>query len=412
VSIETLCVTWLCVANLSGLPSVSGLGRFILLFFVALVYAIGANKIELLRRYVAEVTFAGVASLWCMAAALILPVGLAGAFAALLYGHALFRIIRTKSGRLFQQIYVAATDVLATMAAASVVAYFGAGEGHMSSGLLGAIAVVLAMITYPVVQQTLVTTVIYLVARASRPVPLREVMLSRDDQVMEFATFSLAVLLAIALVFAPLLSPLVLVLIVVLRRSALVQELQVQATRDAKTGLLNAGAWRQEADRHIVRAERLNGSMSVVMLDLDHFKVLNDTYGHPAGDATLKAVADCLTEALRGYDAIGRYGGEEFIALLNEADATVSAVVADRLCARIRALDLPHGGKVTASIGVGVGKAGKHGLDELISVADKALYVAKGAGRDQVYIESAPLPSPATAHRAVRVQSVKPTQPH
>ena len=103
VSIETLCVTWLCVANLSGLPSVSGLGRFILLFFVALVYAVGANKIELLRRYVAEVTFASVASLWCMAAALILPVGLAGAFAALLYGHALIRIIRTKSGRPFQQ---------------------------------------------------------------------------------------------------------------------------------------------------------------------------------------------------------------------------------------------------------------------------------------------------------------------
>ena len=196
------------------------------------------------------------------------------------------------------------------------------------------------MVTYPVVQQTLVTSVIYIVSNASRRVPLREVMLSRDDQMMEFATYSLAVLLAIAVVFAPLLSPLVLVLIVVLRRSALVQELQVQATRDAKTGLLNAGAWRQEAERQIVRAERLHGSMSVVMLDLDHFKVLNDTYGHPAGDATLQAVASCLTEALRGYDAIGRYGGEEFIALLNEADETVSTAVAERLCARIRGLDL------------------------------------------------------------------------
>jgi diguanylate cyclase (GGDEF)-like protein len=412
VSIETLCVTWLCLANLSGLPSVSGLGRFILLFFVALVYAVGASKIELLRRYVAEVTFTSVASLWCMAAALILPVGLAGAFATLLYGQSFIRTMRTKSGRPFQFIYVASTDVLATMAAASVVAYFGAGEGHMSGGVVGALAVVLAMITYPAVQQTLVTTVIYLVSKASRRVSLREVMLSRDDQVMEFATYSLAVLLAIALVFAPLLSPLVLVLIVVLRRSALVQELQVQATRDAKTGLLNAGAWRQEAERHIVRAERLHGSMSVVMLDLDHFKVLNDTYGHPAGDATLKAVADCLTEALRGYDAIGRYGGEEFIALLNEADENVSTAVAERLCARIRSLDLPHGGTVTASIGVGVGKAGKHGLDELISVADKALYVAKGAGRDQVYVDAAPQPSPATVHRVVRVPNSKPKLPH
>jgi diguanylate cyclase (GGDEF)-like protein len=396
LSIETLCVTWLFVANIVAPPTVSGLARFVLLFFVALVYAEGANKIELLRRYVAEVTFTSVASLWCMAAAIILPVGLAGAFAALLHSHSLVRIIRSKSGRPFQAFYVASTDIMATMAAGSVLAYFGVGNGHIS-GSLGAIAVVLAMFTYPLIQQTLVTSVIYLVSRASRRVRLREVMLSRDDQIMEIATLALAVLLGIALVYAPLLSPMVLILVVVLRRSALVQELQVQATRDAKTGLLNAGAWRQEAERQIVRAERLNQPISVVMLDLDHFKVLNDTYGHQAGDAALQAVAGCLTDALRGYDAVGRFGGEEFIALLNDADETVSRTVAERLCARIRTLDLSHGGRVTASVGVGVGAVGSHGIDELIAVADRALYVAKGAGRDQAYVARAgqlpPLPT-------------------
>jgi diguanylate cyclase (GGDEF)-like protein len=209
---------------------------------------------------------------------------------------------------------------------------------------------------------------------------------------IEIATLALAVLFAITLVNTPFLSPLVLVLIAVMRRSALVHELQIQATRDAKTGLLNAGAWQQEAERQLLRSERLAGHMSVLMVDLDHFKQLNDTYGHPCGDAALNAVAACLTDALRGYDAVGRYGGEEFIALLNEADRTVSQNVAERLCARIRSLELAEGAKVTASIGVGVGLAGTHTLDDLIAVADKALYVAKGSGRDQVYVMSAIAP--------------------
>jgi diguanylate cyclase (GGDEF)-like protein len=188
---------------------------------------------------------------------------------------------------------------------------------------------------------------------------------------------------------APLLSPFTLLLIVVLRRSALVRELQVQAMRDAKTGLLNAGGWRQEADREVVRAERLGSELSVLMVDLDHFKDVNDSYGHPAGDAALAAIADCLRDALRGYDAVGRFGGEEFIALLADADQEVSRTVAERLCARIRCLELGHGGTVSASIGVGVGIAGRHSLDELIAVADKALYVAKGSGRDQVQLARA-----------------------
>jgi diguanylate cyclase (GGDEF)-like protein len=173
--------------------------------------------------------------------------------------------------------------------------------------------------------------------------------------------------------------------IVVLRRSALVHELQVQATRDAKTGLLNAGAWRAEADRELVRAERIDAPLTVLMIDLDHFKDLNDAHGHQAGDVALKAVADCITEALRGYDAVGRFGGEEFIALLADADATQAESVAKRLCERIRGLRLAHGGAVTASIGVGVGRSGLHGLDDLITVADQALYAAKNTGRDRVH---------------------------
>jgi diguanylate cyclase (GGDEF)-like protein len=394
LSIETLCVTLLVVANVFSRPDLSDIGRFILLLVIAMAYAEGASRVELLRRYIADVTFANASSLWCFAAALTLPIGLAGAFAAVLYGHNLAGVIRSQTGRAFQVVYVASTEVLATMVAAALVTHYGAGQTHLAQGFVGAAAVLGAMVVYAAVQQTLVTSCIYLVRR---PVSISAVTLSRDDEAIEFATLALAALFAVAVVYTPYLSALVLVLIVVLRRSALVHELEVQATRDAKTGLLNAGAWRQEAERELIRAERVSGALTVLMIDLDHFKQLNDQYGHPAGDATLKIVADCLSDTLRGYDAVGRFGGEEFVALLTDTDPTVSEAVAERVCQRIRNVELPHGGRISASIGVGVGTAGTHTLDDLISVADKALYVAKGAGRDQVFTASAAVPAPPIA---------------
>ena len=387
LSTETLAVTWLFIANMNERPGLADFGRFALLLFVALVYTEGANRIELLRRFVAQVTFANVTNLWTMTAALVLPIGLAGTLATVLGGYNVVRLVRSRSGTPFRATYVATSDVLATLSVASLLAFTHAGHADFANGPVAALAVLLAIATYYVVQQALVAGAIYL---ATRPTRLADTILNRNEQIMELSTFTMAVLFAIALVHAPYLSPLVLILVVVLRRSSLVQELQVQATRDAKTGLLNAGAWRQEAERLLIRSERLSGTMSVVMLDLDHFKVLNDTYGHQAGDETLRLIAQTLSDALRGYDAIGRFGGEEFIALLNEADAHVSEAVAERLCTRIRELRLPHGSGVTASIGVGVGAAGVNGLDELIAVADRALYVAKRAGRDQVRVEAAP----------------------
>lgn len=394
VSIETLCVTWLAIANIVGRPSLSDIWRLLLLSLIATAYAEGGDRIERLRRYVANTTFINASSLWCLTAALVLPIGLAGAFTTLLYAHTLVRAHRHQSARPFQMIYTASTEVMATMTASMVIAVFAADRAALGKSLMLAVAVVLAMVSYAVVNQSLVVAVVYTV---NRPARLRSALPSAEDETMEFTTLALAVLFAVALIYAPFLSPVTLLVIVVLRRSSLVRELQVQATRDAKTGLLNAGGWRQEADRELIRADRLGGKMSVLMVDLDHFKKLNDSYGHPAGDATLKAVADCLTDALRGYDAIGRFGGEEFIALLADADETVSEVVAERLCTRIRMLELAHGGKVTASIGVGVGNAGSHGLDELIAVADKALYVAKGSGRDQVHISRAATVLPTRA---------------
>lgn len=388
LSVELLCVTWLVVANFVIVPDSADLRRFALLFFLAALYAEGGDRVERLRRFAGyadnRVTVEG-STQWCLAAALVLRPGLAGVFAALVYGHALVRNRRHRSVQTYRLAYTGATAVAAALIGSSVIDAFGVTRPELGTTLWSLLAVLVACAVYTVAQEALIVAVLWLIRR---PVRLRALVGAIDitDRAMEWATLALGVLLAIAVLHAPYLSPIVVLVLIVLRRSALVHELQVQATRDAKTGLLNAGAWRDEAERELVRAERLDSPITVFMLDLDHFKSLNDAHGHQAGDAALKAVADCIKDALRGYDAVGRFGGEEFVALLTEIDARQAARIANRLVERIRMLPLDHDGSVTASIGVGIGQSSAHSLDDLISVADQALYVAKNAGRDRVHL--------------------------
>jgi len=175
----------------------------------------------------------------------------------------------------------------------------------------------------------------------------------------------------------------------VLHRSTLVNELEGAARTDTKTGLLNAGAWHSLADQHLLRAERQGTPVAVLMIDLDHFKMVNDRCGHLAGDRTLKAVSDRLKEELRGYDAVGRFGGEEFIALLDGVATETAMNIAVRITQAIRALTpltADHGcaRPITASIGVANYPGDGTSIDELPAAADTAMYTAKTAGRDCV----------------------------
>ncbi len=359
VSTELLCVTWLIVANFVSMPDLGDLRRFILLICLAALYAELGDRIERLRRFVGYVdnsAFVEGSSQWCLAAALIFKPGLAGVFVALLYGHAVLRARRHQAAQMYRLVYTGTTAVLAAMTASTVITSFAITRTDLGSTPWTLLAVVIAFLAYNVVQEGLIVTVLWLIRR---PVQIRQITIGANERAMEYATLALGVLLAIAVLHAPYLSPIVVLVVVVLRRSALVHELQEQATRDAKTGLLNAGAWRTDAIRELTRAERVDAPVTVLMIDLDHFKKLNDAFGHPAGDAALKAVADCITDALRGYDAVGRFGGEEFVALLTEVDAERSMKIAWRICERIRRLTLLHGGSITASIGVGIGRSGR-----------------------------------------------------
>jgi len=166
------------------------------------------------------------------------------------------------------------------------------------------------------------------------------------------------------------------------------EALRLQAAHDGLTGLLNRAAILDILERELARTSREGTTLAILMADLDGFKLINDTYGHQAGDAVLREVAQRMRASLRSYDAIGRYGGEEFLIVLPGCDVSQAMEVAERVRASLsgHAVDIPQGGiSVTSSLGVATsGDAVEVDMDSLIQAADKALYRAKHRGRNRV----------------------------
>jgi diguanylate cyclase (GGDEF)-like protein len=176
--------------------------------------------------------------------------------------------------------------------------------------------------------------------------------------------------------------------VLMLQRSLMFSQLRSAARIDAKTGLLNAVTWEREAASEIARARRTDTPLTVMLLDLDLFKQINDVYGHLIGDRMLQAVARGLRAQLRDYDLVGRFGGEEFAILLPQTDAQQARLAAERLrrCVAAASVPLEDGAtvSVTASIGVALFTRGTADVPDLLAAADAALYQAKRNGRNQV----------------------------
>ncbi len=163
------------------------------------------------------------------------------------------------------------------------------------------------------------------------------------------------------------------------------------STRDALTGLYNRWFVMEKIDSEINRALRHGSPMSLLMLDIDHFKRINDTWGHPAGDQVLQAIGKLLRDSCRVYDVPGRYGGEEFCIVLPETKPGNTTVVAERIRHRLEETELACGEGaviVTASMGIAGMEASSEGEilspAALIDRADRALYTAKSRGRNRV----------------------------
>ena len=227
-------------------------------------------------------------------------------------------------------------------------------------------------------------------------IKLRDLELNREALQGDFAEFDLGVLITIVVAVNPVLAIFAVPTVLLARRFIMHAQLLAQSRIDTKTGLLNASTWESEAVLELARAVRTRSPLSIALVDIDHFKVVNDTYGHLVGDKALRAVTDGLRSQLRAYDLAGRFGGEEFVVLLPQAREVDAINVAERLRAHIAGMSIPVGDdesgpciNLTISVGVAALDGESRELTDMLAAADAALYYAKETGRNKTHVISA-----------------------
>jgi diguanylate cyclase (GGDEF)-like protein len=162
--------------------------------------------------------------------------------------------------------------------------------------------------------------------------------------------------------------------------------LRREASRDGLTSLWNRKAIFEILDRELLRAERDQGPVGLIMIDVDHFKAINDSRGHVAGDDVLRIIAGGIASVVRPYDSVGRYGGEEFLIVAPGCGLAETVELAERVRSHVAGCSIVVGGSgvsVSLSLGVATGKAAAE-AEKLLQAADVALYQAKNAGRNRV----------------------------
>jgi diguanylate cyclase (GGDEF)-like protein len=351
------------------------------------------RRIERRRRLVwSKSSGMNMNSVWMLPAAIMLPPAAAAAFIAMLCIHNWLRVGRPADQPKYRAVYSASAYALSCLAVSAVLRLAGYPPFQVPAGLAGVFAIAVAISTFRVVNTGLVSIAVRLSApRAS----LASMFGSWFDNGLELATMVLGGVTAVCLARDPWFAVLVLPAVFLLQHHALIRELVEAATTDVKTELLNAAAWRQLAEQELATSRRRGSSAAVFVIDMDHFKDINQQYGHLGGDAALRAVGEALAEEFRGHDAVGRFGGEEFVALVPGVDVATASGVAERVRRRIDSLQItsdvvPLTTTLSVSASIGVAIRGAHGesLDELLHAADRALYSAKDAGRNTVRIAS------------------------
>src|SRR3984893_15035909 len=265
--------------------------------------------------------------------------------------------------------------------------------GTLSRGTVWTLLVAVSVLVKEVLNKTVVITAV----RGAVPArSIRTEVFSREPLYNDAAEICTGVLVAYGVASNPLLALAALPVVTLLQRSLRPAPLVTDSRAASKTGLLNAATGEREATAEVARAVRTRTPLAVALLDIDRFKVINDTYGHLVGDQVLKELARALNSFLRDYDRAGRFGGEEFSLLLPQTRAVDAFRIAERVRANIAGLSIiapgATGGErvhVTVSIGVAALDSGsKREYTELMAAADAALYRAKAGGRDQVQMIS------------------------
>ena len=368
---------------------------FVLALVVAGVLSTEASLgVERRRRQSDDHPHLDLSSVWTFAGAVLLSGPLAVIVAVVIYLHIYLRVWRRNKVPVHRVLFSTATILLAVQAAATVtdrVAF-----DQLFRSVPGVLAVVAGMVVYMLVNLALVVLVI-VVSQDRRLATVRQAIGPFDDVALEFATLAMGALVAAAAsTFGAPYILLGLPPLIVLHRTRLVRQLEEDASTDGKTGLLNAAAWQDKAGRAVMRSERGDRPVSVLVLDLDHFKRVNDRFGHLVGDQVLAAVAASVRDEVRDEDLVGRFGGEEFVVLLRGAEGedprSGARAVAERIRQRIARLRVAVAGGqetvvvtgLTASIGGATAPRDGQDVATLLEVADAAMYEAKRAGRNLV----------------------------
>jgi diguanylate cyclase (GGDEF)-like protein len=204
-------------------------------------------------------------------------------------------------------------------------------------------------------------------------------------------TLCLGGLTATALAYQPVLSLLTFPPLLLLHRQVLIKHLSITVATDEKTGVFTNSSWHHLANREFDRITHSSGALAIFMVDIDHFKRVNDTHGHLVGDTVLKAVATAVSHSVRDYDSVGRFGGEEFVVLLPDIAAEDVALVAERVRHAVTQLAVPVGDDnlttidgISVSVGTAYRASAGTTLNRLIHAADDALLHAKRTGRNRV----------------------------
>jgi diguanylate cyclase (GGDEF)-like protein len=328
-------------------------------------------------------------SAWWLPIALLLP-PLYALLAPFVVGPVLY--LRARRIPMYRRLFSSAALGLAGVAASAT--FHLAVPQAFRVSLVGAHA----YLTHPTVLATAVACavlfavlnagIVALAAHLAQPeAPLAKVLWDRESLLLDLTETCVGILVAVTCGLNPLLLLVALPPVILLQRSLMHQQLAAAARTDPKTGLLNATAWQREADAEVTRALRSGTPLSLLLVDVDHFKRVNDSHGHLIGDDVLRALASELRQQVRESDVVGRFGGEEFTVLLPRTDGVGACRIAERLrssAGRLRVAAADAMIRVTVSIGISV--LGQHGDDlfELLAAADLALYRAKDAGRNRV----------------------------
>ncbi|WP_198663810.1 GGDEF domain-containing protein [Jiangella endophytica] len=381
--------------------------RFAVLALCAAVAIELTRQFESRREYArtSTVPYIDTKAVWSFAAVVVLPPVLATAMVVFTYTLAWFRVQPNRQKLPYRWIFSSATVLCGTHAAVAVLAVGMAGYprapgeatwvGLMDLGIVACAAVVRWAINLGLIMTA--------IALSKPTVTARELFANFGEQLLEAGAIGLGLVAAAVVVTNPFVLPGIVIAMIALHRGILLSQYQEASRVDSKTGLTTAGWWHDFAERSLARARDRDETLGLLIVDLDHFKNINDTHGHPYGDSVLKAVARELMAEIRDNDACGRWGGEEFVVVLPDVGTQQNLHnVAERIRRRVQSIVVQPPGQdlpaaeigITASVGGAIfPSAGITSIDELLLAADTALYAAKNSGRNTVRLGGSDVPA-------------------